>query len=159
MKKWILMCALAVACGSPEEGGVELEKGDGVLRVEVAGIRSSDGMVSCALFNAAEGFPGRSPIRDGTRKFSANGGTVLCECLELPAGEYAVSALHDENGNGTVDTNFVGAPTEGTGATNNATQQLGPPGGDSKIALGAGASIETRVDLVYRRVAFRGSTT
>jgi hypothetical protein len=36
----------------------------------------------------------------------------------LQPGEYAVFALHDGNGNGKVDSNFVGVPTEGFGVPN-----------------------------------------
>jgi len=46
---------------------------------------------------------------------------------DLPFGEYAVSLMHDENRNGKIDTNFLGIPKEGYGASNDAKAVLGPP--------------------------------
>jgi uncharacterized protein (DUF2141 family) len=39
--------------------------------------------------------------------------------FSLPAGQYAVQVVHDENGNGKLDTNFMGIPSEGYGYSNN----------------------------------------
>jgi len=41
-------------------------------------------------------------------------------------GKYAVSVFHDENSNGKLDTNFLGIPREGVGASNNAKGHFGP---------------------------------
>ena len=46
---------------------------------------------------------------------------------DVPAGTYAVSYIHDENGNGKMDTNFMGIPKEGYGCSNNAKGFMGPP--------------------------------
>ncbi len=35
--------------------------------------------------------------------------------------------LHDENGNGKTDKNFMGMPREGLGLSGNAERQFGPP--------------------------------
>jgi uncharacterized protein (DUF2141 family) len=35
--------------------------------------------------------------------------------------------MHDENMNGKLDKNFVGAPKEGYGASNNPKKRMGPP--------------------------------
>jgi uncharacterized protein (DUF2141 family) len=42
-------------------------------------------------------------------------------------GTYAVAVYHDENGNGKIDSNFMGIPKEKTGASNNAKGKMGPP--------------------------------
>jgi len=34
--------------------------------------------------------------------------------------------VHDENSNGKMDTNFIGMPREGVGASNNAKGHMGP---------------------------------
>jgi uncharacterized protein (DUF2141 family) len=50
--------------------------------------------------------------------------------LTLPVdktGFLAAAAYHDENGNNRMDSNFIGIPTEGTGASNNAESPFGPP--------------------------------
>ena len=35
--------------------------------------------------------------------------------------------MHDENRNGKLDTNFLGIPKEGVGASNNPKSRFGPP--------------------------------
>jgi uncharacterized protein (DUF2141 family) len=44
----------------------------------------------------------------------------------LPQGTYALTALHDENGNGKLDT-FLGIPREGFAFSNNPKVGFGPP--------------------------------
>ena len=46
---------------------------------------------------------------------------------DLPPGQYAVNAFHDENGNGELDTNLFGIPTEGYGFANDPRTTFGPP--------------------------------
>jgi uncharacterized protein (DUF2141 family) len=47
--------------------------------------------------------------------------------LELPLGEYALSVFYDRNGNGEMDTNFIGMPKEPIALSNDAVAKLGPP--------------------------------
>ena len=44
----------------------------------------------------------------------------------LAPGRYAVSAIHDENGNGKLDRNLLGIPTGGCGFSNDARAAFGP---------------------------------
>ncbi len=46
---------------------------------------------------------------------------------DVPFGTYAVKAFHDEDGNGTLNTNMVGVPTEDYGFSNNARGTFGLP--------------------------------
>ena len=45
----------------------------------------------------------------------------------VPKGIYAVSVHHDENKNGKLDTNVIGIPIEGIGASRNPSMTFGPP--------------------------------
>lgn len=45
----------------------------------------------------------------------------------LPPGDYAISAIHDENDNKKLDKSFIGMPTEGVAFSNNAKVSFGPP--------------------------------
>ena len=45
----------------------------------------------------------------------------------LVPGNYAVSVIHDENGNRELDTNLIGIPTEGIGFSHNPRVTFGPP--------------------------------
>ena len=157
MKTFTLALSLAVlnACGGKPDPSlpaptIALAAGTSTLRVEVAGVHSALGMIDVALFNAADGFPGPSPIIGGAREAKANGGTLIFEFTALPAGTYAVSMQHDENGNGKLDTSLVGAPIEGYGITNNITHATSAPTfEESKVELAAGQVLQSRINVKY----------
>jgi len=55
------------------------------------------------------------------------GARTTVTLADLPEGALAISAFHDTNGNGRLDRNAMGIPTEPYGFSNNATGQFGPP--------------------------------
>jgi uncharacterized protein (DUF2141 family) len=57
-----------------------------------------------------------------------DGSTARLVIGGLVPGRYAVSVIHDQNGNGKLDTNLVGLPTEGYGFSRDARGTIGPPG-------------------------------
>ena len=61
------------------------------------------------------------PIQVAGKNLSARG-----KIENLQPGEYAAFALHDGNGNGKVDSNLVGVPTEGFGFSNDIRPQILP---------------------------------
>ncbi len=150
-----VLLLILTACGAKPAADrpaptIKLAPGTSTLRVEIAGLRNTKGTVYCSLFNAAEGFPGASPIIDGSREASATTGTLAFDFAGLPAGTYAVAMSHDENDNGQLDSNFVGAPTEGYGSTNNITHPTSAPTFDeAKVELGSGQVLQKRIDVKY----------
>ena len=117
------------------------------LEASVTGVRNAKGQVGCLLFASADGFPGdiqkarqavRAPIVDGV---------ALCH-FKPPAGSYAIVAMHDENGNGKLDTNLIGAPTEGYGASKGAHGTFGPKYDDARFDY-RGGSMTMPITLRY----------
>lgn len=53
-------------------------------------------------------------------------GRVVATFDGLPAGDYAVKAFHDVNGDGEMNTNPFGMPTEPYAFSNNAVGNMGP---------------------------------
>src|SRR5215469_16971736 len=96
------------------------------LTITVKDIRSTDGSVLIAVYDGDASFmnPPQAKVR---RKVNASKGEVKFVIHDLPAGKYAVSSYHDENNNGTLDTNSLGVPTEGYGFSNDAQGVAGPP--------------------------------
>lgn len=91
------------------------------------------GTLHIGIFNSAEGYEAKDTGGPGPRP-----GLVLGErypvppgksrlALELPPGTYAIKLFLDLNGNGKIDTNFLGIPKEPYGFSNNAKGSLGPP--------------------------------
>jgi uncharacterized protein (DUF2141 family) len=90
-----------------------------VLRVEVSSFRNAKGTLNCRLFTEASGFPDGDGAR--TLRVAIAGTQATCVFDDLPPGTYAVAVVHDENGNGQLDKNFLGIPSEGYGVSNNRT--------------------------------------
>lgn len=97
------------------------------LEVEVI-TRSERGLVFCALWPSAEGYPvdRTRAAHEGMSERPATS-RALIRFASVAHGEYALACFHDENENHTLDTNFLGIPSEGTGASNGARGFMGPP--------------------------------
>ena len=67
--------------------------------------------------------------------------------FDVPAGQYAIKAFHDENDNGKLDRNFFGAPTEAYGISNNARARFSLPPFDQALLEVGGAGTQTQIDL------------
>jgi uncharacterized protein (DUF2141 family) len=98
------------------------------IQVDAEKIRSTTGMMACALFNVADGFPDVQAKSFQYVYVSINSGVASCEFKDIAAGTYAVSVFHDENDNKKLDKNFVGMPLEGYGVSNNIRHMMSAPG-------------------------------
>jgi uncharacterized protein (DUF2141 family) len=94
------------------------------LSVTVENLRNNDGQVIVCVFDATDagkgGFPdcvkGHPQL---TTKAGIAGGKATANFPGLNDGVYVVAMIHDENGNGSMDTNFLGIPAEGVGVSTN----------------------------------------
>lgn len=102
------------------------------LTVSITGLRGSKGNVLVQLWDGPEGFPTKG--NDKYKLVAVPAATALHGTLtttfEIAPGSYAVSIMHDENGNGKMDTNLIGIPKEGYGASNNVVTHLHAPSFD-----------------------------
>lgn len=104
----------------------------GTLTVVVHDVKVAKGKVAIALYNDARVFL-KAKLKLDSRWVAAHPGEVTVQFENLPAGNYAVSVMHDENENGELDSNFVGIPTEGFGFSNDAKAMFGPPSYDKCV--------------------------
>ncbi|MEE4451926.1 DUF2141 domain-containing protein [Novosphingobium resinovorum] len=99
---------------------------DAHVSVAVTDMRSARGQVLACLTARADAFPDcrKDPL---ARKLTvpASDAAVL-DFGAVPAGRYAVSLIHDENGNGKLDTRLM-IPREGYGFSHDAPVRMGPP--------------------------------
>jgi uncharacterized protein (DUF2141 family) len=122
------------------------------LTVDVRGLRNDRGEVGFALFRTAEGYPQETvrAVRTATVAAAKRTG-VLVVFSDLAPGPWALAVLHDENANGRLDTNLLGVPVEGIGASSDATRRLGEPRfEDARFELGA-EDVKVEVVLRYYR--------
>lgn len=97
------------------------------LVVIVQGVPETKGEVGCALFRSAAGFPMDVNQSLSRQRHRAQSGSIECRFPSLEPGTYAVSVTADRNGNGKMDKNFVGIPSEPWGVSNNARPKMRPP--------------------------------
>jgi uncharacterized protein (DUF2141 family) len=120
------------------------------VRAEISGIRNSRGDVGCLLFASSDGWPQTTARAYRVRHAAIADGRATCDFGDLPAGQYAVMTIHDENRNGICDKNAFGAPKEGYGASNNVTHTFSPPTFDeARFTVANGAVVVTRITLKY----------
>ncbi len=122
------------------------------LRIHVDGLRNSKGVVGSVVFTSPEGWPedthkafrsGPTPIPPGQREATA-------VWPNLPEGNYAVAAIHDENSNAHLDRNMIGIPKEGFGFANNPKVGLSAPAFRAAVVHLSCPSTETDIHLQYR---------
>ena len=132
----ILSVLVMAACAGTK---LLLDKGPGTapLVVRVEGVEHTEGQMRFALFGTPEGFPSDPVTAEKVETLTIEGSTVVWDAGDVPTGTWAVSVLHDENGDGAMATDWMGRPAEGWGVTNDARGSFGPPSfEDAAIEIG-----------------------
>lgn len=124
---------------------------DNFVSIEVSNLRNARGNVLVCITNNAAAFPdcSRDPasVKARIAVNTLQPGTPMR--LEVPgAGTYAVAIVHDENGNGRMDTT-LGLPREGFGFSRNPAIRFGPPRFTSAAFAVTGNSAAQRVRMRY----------
>jgi uncharacterized protein (DUF2141 family) len=119
------------------------------LLVHIDGFRNQKGDAGVTVFASPDGWPenNNKALIHGGHPFSGDKTTVE---LQLPAGRYAIAALHDENSNHKLDRNMIGWPKEGFGFSNNPKVGLSAPSFDTAAMKVACPVTETTIHLVYK---------
>jgi len=120
-----------------------------LIHVEIGGLRNDKGKVSCALFSSASDFPKKADRATARSKSEISNRHAVCEFAGIAPGTYAISVFHDENSNGKLDTNFMGIPSEGVGASNEAKGHFGPPKFDAAAFRFSGGRLDLKITINY----------
>lgn len=118
------------------------------LRVEFSNIQEAKGQLFVAVYDQSGTFLKTDQVRTQKIVPITQTGTLTISLGELPPGKYALSCFHDLNGNGQLDTNWMGIPTEPYGFSNNARPKFRAPNW-AEAAFdwsGKGASIGIRLE-------------
>ena len=123
------------------------------LEVQVVGIKDMEGEIGVALWNSRLGYPTgleHAYIPEWVQlQKGQNSVTVVFDTM--PPGEYAVSVVHDTNGNRLVDRSRMGFPKEGVGFSNDQKVTLRAPRyKNSKFPLLAEEHKKIVIALDYR---------
>lgn len=94
------------------------------IEVNFTGIKSNKGKLFVELYNTKNSFL-KKPFKTAIVSIEDLKSTVIFK--NIPVGEYAISAFHDENDNKKMDTYFFGIPKEPIGISNDAKGFIGAP--------------------------------
>jgi uncharacterized protein (DUF2141 family) len=131
------------------------------LRITVEGIRSPHGTILIGLYDNIESFTRaielsdkdgflNDPSRFAAVSLRANAARKSAVVFtNLDPGQYAIILFHDENGNGKLDKNALGVPTEPYGFSNNVQGFLGPPAFKKAVMQVNADDKAVRIVLIY----------
>lgn len=141
MKRVIGVAALAMA------GLTAAAPAGQSLSMTLDGLRSTKGQILVCVTRTAAFFPDctKDPEK---RHFAVAAKAGPIPLGTLVPGDYAIAIIHDENGNGKLDT-FAGIPREGVGFSRNPVLRFGAPSFKSASFPVAGAPVEQAIRLKY----------
>lgn len=114
------------------------------VHVHVDGAENEEGRMVAALYASEDGFPRDIEKAEYTASAPIESDSAIVRVTGVSPGDYAVFVFHDADGSGTLDTNWVGMPTEGIALTNWTGGR--PDFEDSTVEVGSGTTV---VDLSF----------
>ncbi len=119
----------------------------GKVTAEITNFENNKGVLRACLFDNANAFAGKgSPVQCVEVMVTNKTARIVFD--RVPAGTYAVSVFHDANNNNEFDTNFLGIPSEGYGASRNSLPfAAAPKFNDNKFTVTSGMVTELKIRL------------
>jgi uncharacterized protein (DUF2141 family) len=119
------------------------------ITVQVKNFSNNKGSCIVCLYNNAKAYSGKGePVQCISVAITNKSAQGSFE--GIPEGTYAISVIHDANNNKKFDTNFMGIPTEGYGASQNKLPfAAAPKFEDNKFTLSANATLHSSIKLRY----------
>jgi uncharacterized protein (DUF2141 family) len=129
--------------------GVLQSSAQNKIIVEVSNFENNKGICVVGLYNNNIAFSGKGePVKKLFVTPVNNSATVVFD--DVPEGTYAVSVIHDANNNNKFDTNFLGIPTEGYGASKNKLPFAAAPKFEAnKFIVAANSTSKVSIKLRY----------
>jgi len=115
------------------------------LELEIRGVEEGKGRLMVALFEGEAAF--RADDRFQAITLKARPGSMRVVFADLPEGQYSVSAFHDANDDGELNTNLLGVPAEPFGFSRDARGRFGPPSFEDMVFSIGGESLRQELTL------------
>jgi uncharacterized protein (DUF2141 family) len=122
-RKLLFLCVSFLAVGSLFADEVN-------TTIEINGVTVNGGLVYVAVYTNENDYKNETAF---TQFILQPNNTVLTYSLDLPEGEYVVSAYQDKNGDQKLNSGLFGIPSEPVGMTNYSLR--GAPGGFKKLKV------------------------
>lgn len=118
------------------------------LQVTFSNLREAKGNLYVAIYDQEGKFLKTNQMRSNKIMPITQKGSIKLSMGNFPPGKYAVSCFHDLNGNGKLDTNWAGIPSEPYGFSNNARPKFrAPKWAEAAFDLnGGGGMISVRLE-------------
>lgn len=136
MKKWTASVMLMATLGNLAWLLSAKADFNGKLTVEINGLRNKQGQVCASIFSSSQGFPSdrKRVLQRQCTQISET--PLILTFNNLKAGSYAVAAIQDLNGDGTLNRNTLGMPVEPFGFSRNPeVSNSAPKFGDTAFIL------------------------
>jgi len=120
---------------------------DGLADITIAiEAERPEGDLYVSLFRGADAYGGGAPVAGRVVPARPSPAVVVFEGVE--PGRYAVKMFHDLDGDGEMDANVLGIPSEPYAFSNNAPASFGPPGFEkAAFEVPAGASVVQEIKI------------
>jgi uncharacterized protein (DUF2141 family) len=118
------------------------------INLKVVGTKTIPGRIFIAVFNDPGQFPDKKAVVNKIVPVTNTQDSAQIK-LDLPAGDYAISIFLDKNGNGKLDKNFLGIPTERFGFSKNPRILTGAPSfSECEIRVGDQDAKDVEIQLI-----------
>lgn len=122
--------------------------GTGRIDVTMTGFADEKGQALVALFLDDNGWPDAGETTFANAAVPIRDGQAVVSFENVPAGAFAVSVFHDENGDRELDSGALGIPTEDYGFSADARSTFGPPSfTEARLELMAGESKQITIKV------------
>ena len=118
------------------------------VSVTVTGLRSGKGQILACLTARPAAFPDCRKDPQARKLIVPAAGSDRLDFGMVPDGRYAISLIHDENGNGKMDKALM-IPREGFGFSRNAPVHMGPPQFDAAAFTVDGTAVKLSIRVRY----------
>ena len=136
MKHTLFIAALAALLSTQAHGQSTPEPSAFCHTLEITGLKTGAGPLMLAAYASAESFFKKPAWVNST---PVDGATMRVALCNWDAAEVAIAAFQDSNGNGRLDSNPMGIPTEPTASSGHTPLFRAPSWGDAKVPLNGNA--------------------
>ncbi|NHE56374.1 DUF2141 domain-containing protein [Cyclobacterium plantarum] len=100
---------------------------DSPLSITVYVTGQQKGLIQLLVFDSPEGFPDQPQKAIRREAVKIENGKAFFHFKDLKKGEYAISAFHDQDGDGKMRKNIFGIPKDPYGFSNDVRNPFSPP--------------------------------
>lgn len=149
MNSCIILCLTLLiesVCNVKAQNEKEGDRNGITVQITATGFKNNSGQAILNIFSSSDGFPSNFSKVYRTVKGRIIQNKITFN-VELPAGVFAFSCVHDENANNEMEKNILGIPKEGAGLSNY-SQGGYPSYNKAKVHITANTSIQVKINYL-----------